>query len=122
VLGIDCGDHASEWVSKALQRPGCRLIQQNDDYTRTSKLTDHQTGDLDFIRPSLDRMYYGIASSVCLSVCLSGPCRQDRDRTVSSRIIQLGILDYHHERKNPMVFQGQRSKVKVIALIRRKTL
>ncbi|XP_048728647.2 molybdenum cofactor sulfurase-like isoform X2 [Ostrea edulis] len=43
VLGIDCGDHASEWISEALQRPGCRLIQQNDDCTRTSKLKDKQT-------------------------------------------------------------------------------
>jgi hypothetical protein len=66
-----------------------------------------------------DVLWYSV---VRLSVCLSGPCRQDRDRTVSSRIIQLGILDHHHERKNPIVFQGQRSKVKVVALLRRKTL
>jgi hypothetical protein len=74
-----------------------------------------------FIRPSLDGTYfhdYGIV----LSVCLSGPCRQDRDWNVSSRIIQLGILDHHHERKNPIVFQGQRLKVKVVALLGRKTL
>jgi hypothetical protein len=59
---------------------------------------------------------------VRLSVCLSGPCRQDRDRTVSSRIIQLGIIDHHHERKNPIVFQCQRSKGKVIALRSRRTV
>ncbi|XP_061178018.1 molybdenum cofactor sulfurase-like [Saccostrea echinata] len=43
VLGTDCGDHASDWISKALQRPGCRLIQQNSNYTRTSKLRDKNT-------------------------------------------------------------------------------
>ncbi|XP_062591879.1 molybdenum cofactor sulfurase-like [Saccostrea cucullata] len=43
VLGTDCGDNASEWISKALQRPGCRLIQQNNNNTRTSKLKDKET-------------------------------------------------------------------------------
>jgi hypothetical protein len=70
-----------------------------------------------------DVLWYSVVRlSVCPSVCLSGPCRQDRDWTVSSRIIQLGILDHHHERKNPIVFQGQRSKVKIVALLSRKTL
>jgi hypothetical protein len=38
------------------------------------------------------------------------------------RIIQLGVLDYYHERKKPIVFQVKRSKVKVVALLSRKTL
>jgi hypothetical protein len=33
-----------------------------------------------------------------------------RDRTISSRIIELGILDQDHERKTPIGFQGQRSR------------
>jgi hypothetical protein len=39
-------------------------------------------------------------------------CREDRDRTVSSRIIQLGAVDHHYEKKIPIVFQGdgQRSR------------
>jgi hypothetical protein len=45
-----------------------------------------------------------------------------KDQTVSSRFIQLGILDHHHERKNPIVFQGQRSKVKFVAFLSRKTV
>jgi hypothetical protein len=51
------------------------------------------------------------------------PCpEQDRDWTLSFRIIQLGIPYHHHERKNPIVFQGQRSKIKVVASLKRKIL
>jgi hypothetical protein len=50
------------------------------------------------------------------------PSRQDRDQIVSFRIIQLDTLDHYDERKNPIVFQGQRSKIKVVALLNRKTL
>jgi hypothetical protein len=43
-----------------------------------------------------------------------------KDQTVSSRFIQLGILDHYHERKSSIAIQGQWSKVRVIALLRRK--
>lgn len=42
VLGTDCGDHVSDWISEALGRPGCRLIQQNNNHIRTSKLKDKE--------------------------------------------------------------------------------
>jgi hypothetical protein len=45
-----------------------------------------------------------------------------RVQTISFRIIKLGILDHHNKRKNAIVFQGQRSKVKVVALLKRKIL
>ena len=50
-------------------------------------------------------MYYSIASSVCLSVCLGlvGP-------TISPRILKLGTFDQHGEKKIPIIFQGQRSR------------
>lgn len=44
VLGTDCGDHVSDWISEALGRPGCRLIQQNNNHIRTSKLKDKENG------------------------------------------------------------------------------
>ncbi|XP_060077838.1 molybdenum cofactor sulfurase-like [Ylistrum balloti] len=40
VRGLDCGDAVAEWVSVALQRSGCRLIQQTKNDQRTSKLKD----------------------------------------------------------------------------------
>lgn len=40
INGIDCGDEVSDWLSEALQRPGCRLIQQTKQDGRQSKLTD----------------------------------------------------------------------------------
>ena len=55
--------------------------------------------------------------SVCL-VCLSGLV----SRTVCSRILQLGTVDQHDERKMPIVFQGRRSKVKFVLSHSRKTL
>ncbi|XP_069121921.1 molybdenum cofactor sulfurase 3-like [Argopecten irradians] len=42
VSGIDCGDAVADWISVALQRSGCRLIQQNKSDQRTSKLKDSQ--------------------------------------------------------------------------------
>ncbi|XP_064594606.1 molybdenum cofactor sulfurase-like [Liolophura sinensis] len=40
VSGTDCGDEVSDWLAKALGRPGCRLIQQACDDERQSKLKD----------------------------------------------------------------------------------
>jgi hypothetical protein len=36
-------------------------------------------------------------------------CQQDRDRTISFRVIQLGTND-HNDKKNPIVFQSQLSR------------
>jgi hypothetical protein len=36
-------------------------------------------------------------------------------RTAGSRTIQLGLLDHHHERMNPIVLQVQKSKFKFVA-------
>ena len=47
------------------------------------------------------------------------PCRQDRDRIVSSWIIQLGILDHHNERKKKH-YCFSWSTVKVIAFLSKK--
>ena len=38
VTSIDCGDEVSDWLSEVLGRPGTRLIRQNPDNVRTSKL------------------------------------------------------------------------------------
>jgi hypothetical protein len=40
------------------------------------------------------------------------PCKQDRDRTESFRIMQFGTLEYLDERRNPIVCKarGQRSR------------
>ena len=76
----------------------------------------------DFYTPVFRRdvLWYSVVRlSVHPSVCLSGPCRQDRDRTICFRVIQLGTLDHHLERRNPIVFQGQRSKVKAVASLSR---
>jgi hypothetical protein len=67
---------------------------------------------------SIDGTYYGIA----FSVHLCGPCKQDKDRTVSSRNTQVDILDHHNERKNPMNIHGQRSKVIALHVLSRKSL
>ena len=69
-----------------------------------------------------DVLWYSvICPSLCLSVCPSD-CYGLVGRTVSSRIIQLGTFDKHDERKMPIVFWGQRSKVEVIVTHSRKTL
>ena len=70
-----------------------------------------------FYTPVKDGTYYGMASSVC-----PRPYGQDTDQTIGARILQLGTFDHHGERKKPIVFQGHRSKVKVIISVNRKTL
>lgn len=37
-------------------------------------------------------------------------CRQDTELTLSSRIIQLGIIDHYDEWNMPLIIQGQRSR------------
>jgi hypothetical protein len=51
------------------------------------------------------------------TICLSGPCRQDRDRTVSFRIMQLGTV-YHHDEEELSCFSW--STVKVVASFTKK--
>ena len=82
-----------------------------------TKIWESSNGQPFFYTPVFDGTYYGIVSSVCPSVCpgLVG-------KTVSSRILQLSTFDQHDERKMPIVFQGQRSKVKVVLSHSRKTL
>ena len=67
-----------------------------------------------------DVLWYSVVClSVCLSVCPSvGPGLVGW--TVSSRILQLRTFDKQGERKMPIVFQGQWSKVKVVLLHRGK--
>ena len=48
-------------------------------------------------------------------------CRQDTESTISSRIIQLGKIGHHDERKMFIVFQDRRSKLKVALSHSRKT-
>ena len=38
VQSIDCGQEVSDWLSKVLGRPGCRLIRQKAEDSRKSKL------------------------------------------------------------------------------------
>jgi hypothetical protein len=38
-------------------------------------------------------------------VHMFGPCRQDREKTVSFRIIQLGTLDCHDKKEKPNAYQ-----------------
>ena len=45
-------------------------------------------------------------------------CRQGT--AVSSRIIKIGTIDHHDKRKMPIIFQGQRSKVRVVLSHSRK--
>ena len=42
-----------------------------------------------------------------------GPCEHDRDYTVMCFFVKLGRHVNHDERRNPIDFGGQRSKVKV---------
>lgn len=44
VNGRDCGDAVAGWISEVLGRPGSRLIQQNNNHSRTSKLRDKENG------------------------------------------------------------------------------
>ena len=44
---------------------------------------------------------------------VQGPCEHDRDYTVACFFVKLGRHVNHDERMNPIVFGGQRSKVKV---------
>jgi hypothetical protein len=66
--------------------------------TQSRNIEDKYLLDMDtfFIRLSWDGTYYGIA----LSICLSRPCRQDKDQTICFRVIQLGTLDHHHDKRN----------------------
>lgn len=38
VTGVDCGDTVGEWISEVLNKPGCRLIQQDRTRSRKCKL------------------------------------------------------------------------------------
>ena len=64
-----------------------------------------------FYTPDFDGTYYGIASSVCLSVYLS-VCPGIVGRTVSCRILQLGTVDKHYVREVAISFKigDQRSR------------
>lgn len=44
VTGVDCGDTVGEWISEVLNKPGCRLIQQDRTRSRKCKL-DKTTDD-----------------------------------------------------------------------------
>ena len=83
--------------------------------------------------PSLAVNIYIIASSDCPSVCpglvgrtvsprIGTSDQHSEKKMLSSMILQLSTIDYHDERKMPFVFQGQRSKVKVVLSHSRKTL
>ena len=60
-----------------------------------------------------------VVPCVCACVCASvrasvrGPCKYDRDYTVSCFFVKLGRHVNHDERINPIDFGGQRSKVKI---------
>ncbi|CAC5406878.1 ABA3 [Mytilus coruscus] len=38
VTGVDCGDTVGQWISEVLDKPGCRLIQQDRTRSRKCKL------------------------------------------------------------------------------------
>ena len=49
-------------------------------------------------------------SRIVIYILVGKYCRQNTEWSVSSRILQLGTIDQHNERKMSVVFQGQRSR------------
>ena len=78
----------------------CRLNYQLQDLTSCYMISMMRGRSLLFLKVGgqWSRLYYHIVGK---------RCRQGT--AVSSRIIQIGTIDHHDERKMPIIFQGQRS-------------